>query len=243
MPAMGRAGWQGPARGRGGCGSRCCGTRGCRCRRCRRCWRRRGGAGGRGGHRGGRFRRGGLAGVAREQVPDQVQLGPQRVGVGGVQLQGLVVGLAGELRVDVAQVLVGRGVARVGADRHLEGRARLVELVLVRVEHGQVVVGLGQLGVILGELGERRHRIRLLARIRLRHAAQEAQLGIARIGQEALVRLGQRFLALAGLEQLGDLCIVVSVGQRRPQQGRQHQQSQEMGEWAAGLRHGWWQRV
>jgi hypothetical protein len=41
-----------------------------------------------------------------------------------------------------------------GPDRHFEGVAGLVVLALLGVEHGQVVVGLGKLRVVLGELLE-----------------------------------------------------------------------------------------
>ena len=51
---------------------------------------------------------------------------------------------------------MGRGVARMGADRHFEGRACLVVLTLLRVKNGQIVVGLGQFRVVLGELLEHR---------------------------------------------------------------------------------------
>jgi hypothetical protein len=69
-------------------------------------------------------------------------------------LQRLVVGLAGQLGVDVAEVFVGDGVGRMGPYGHFQRRACLVVLFLLCVKDGQVVVGLGKLRVVLGQLGE-----------------------------------------------------------------------------------------
>ena len=155
----------GAAAAGGRLGERCGGRR--RCRRLRRNGRRGSGCrhggfrdrGGRGSGHGccgrgsGRRRRSPATRARREQLADQRQLGLHR-GVAGIELQGAAVGLAGQLGVDVAEVLVRGGVAGVGADRHLERGTRLVELALAGVQHREVVVRLGQLGVVLGELGE-----------------------------------------------------------------------------------------
>ena len=75
-----------------------------------------------------------------------------RAGVGGVELQRLVVGLAGELGVDVAEVLVARWRSSDACGSTLQRAARLFVLALRGVDHGEIVVGLGQLGVVLRQL-------------------------------------------------------------------------------------------
>ncbi len=88
---------------------------------------------------------------------------------------------------------MGSGVTWVGTDRHLKGGARLVELVLAGVEHGQVVVGLRQLRVILGDLGKGGDRVTRLARFGLDHTLDKAHLRVARFACQVLLSLGQRF--------------------------------------------------
>ena len=92
--------------------------------------------------------------------------------------------------------------------------------------------------VIFGELGERGNRIGRLARICLRHTSQEAQLRIARVGCQALVRLDQRVGWLARLDELRDLCVVVGMGHAGADQRGQRHQAQEAWECAADLLHG-----
>ena len=120
------------------------------------------------------------------------------------------------------------GVAGVGADGHFQRGAGLVQLVLVGIQHGQVVVGLGQLWVIFRQLGERGHGVCRLARVGLGHTLEKAQLRIAGRGRQSLVRLGQGFGRFASLEQLRDFGIVVGLrlGSTGTDKGRQCQQAQ-----------------
>ena len=173
------------------------------CGRCRRSSHRRRGRLGRGGRR--------ALGVGREQLADQRQLGLHR-GVARIELQRAAVGLAGELGVHVAQVLVRGRVARVRADRHLERGTRLVELALAGVEHGQVVVRLGQLRIILGQLGEGGDRVAGAAGLGLDHALEEAHLLVLGLAREVLVGLGERLVHLARTKQL--VHVAVFVGER-----------------------------
>ncbi len=203
--------------------SRC--GRHCRRRRGWRCGRR----GGRGLERGGlglgggAGRGGARARARREQLADQCQLGLHRR-VAGIELQRLVVGLAGQARIDVAQVLLRRGVAGVGADGHFQRGACLVVLRLARVEHGQVVVGLGQLGVVLGQLDEGGRGVGALAAFGLDHALEKAHLRVARLGRQVLIGTCQRLGMLALAQQLADIAVVVGVGERTCQQGAKGEQ-------------------
>jgi hypothetical protein len=99
-------------------------------------------------------RHGATGGVAVERA-QQGQLGLRHVGA-RIDLQRLVIGLAGQLGIDVAQVFQCGGIGRIGAHGHVQRRARLVVLAVGRVQHGQVVVRLRQVGEVLGELGEHR---------------------------------------------------------------------------------------
>src|SRR4051812_14445220 len=111
--------------------------------------------------RGGRVRRGlgrrshgGWVGGRRDRGRAADQLAYQRqLVLGGrvrrVELQRLVVRLARELGVDVTEVLVRGGVAWMRADGHFQLLSRLLVLALARIQYRQIVVGLGQLGIVL----------------------------------------------------------------------------------------------
>jgi len=60
--------------------------------------------------------------------------------------------LRGEQRMHVAEVLVGRRIARIEADRLLQLGARLAVVAGRGVDRGEVVVRLGELGIVLDEL-------------------------------------------------------------------------------------------
>ena len=67
----------------------------------------------------------GVRGALRKQVLDEVQLALRSL-IAAIELKRLVVGSARHLRVDVAEILVRGGVARMRSDRGLEGVLRLV---------------------------------------------------------------------------------------------------------------------
>ncbi len=147
----------------------------------------------------GRLRAGGAARLRRnEQFLHQRELHLRR-GVVLVQLQRAVVGAAGELCVDVAQVLVRRGVARVRVDGELERRLRLVVVALRGVEHREIVVGLGQFRVVLGEPGEHHDRLGVPLLLGEEQALEEPALRLARLRLQIGVDLlhGRLHLALA----------------------------------------------
>ena len=68
-----------------------------------------------------------------------------------------------------------------GADRHFKRAARFVVLFLLGVEHRQIVVGLGQFGKILGQLGEYRDGFCRTAEVGEDQSAQEAALSVLRL--------------------------------------------------------------
>ena len=104
------------------------------------------------------------------------------------------------------------GVARIGANRHFKRGSSLVELALPGVKHGHVVVRLGQLGVVLGNLGEGGDGVVGLAGFGLDHALQKAHLRVFGLAGQVLVSLGLRFRVLPGAHQAGDIGVVVGPG-------------------------------
>jgi len=74
-----------------------------------------------------------------------------------------------------------------GANRHFQRVAGLVVLTLLGVEDGEVVVGLGKLRVVLGQLLEHRDCFTAPVEFGQHDALQEAHLRIPRLGGEELV--------------------------------------------------------
>src|SRR2546430_2752428 len=87
--------------------------------------------------------------AARGAPPQRCPVGSLVRGGGtrGIELQGLVASLAGELGVTVAKIRVGGRVARMAANRLLKRAAGLFVLSLGGVNHRQVVVGLRQIRI------------------------------------------------------------------------------------------------
>ena len=82
---------------------------------------------------------------------------------------------------------MGRG-ARDGCGSPFQGVAGLVVLALLGVEHGEVVVGLGKLRVVLGQLLE--HDDGFAAAVdSVDHALAGSALGVPRLGGEELIGL------------------------------------------------------
>jgi hypothetical protein len=151
-----------------------------------------------------------------------------------VELQRLAVSLAGQPGIDIAQVFMGGGVAGVGAYGHFQRGAGFVKLVLVGVEHGQVVVGLGQLRVVLGDFGEGGDGVGWFAGFGLDHAFDKAHLRVARLAHQVLVGFGQGFGQLAGAGQVIDVGVLVGMRCRQPKGRGQRQQAQGARQGLAG---------
>ena len=107
-----------------------------------------------------------------------------------------------------------RAVAGVGVDGELKRGLGLVEGTLGRVEHRQVVVRLGELGVVLGEGREGLDRLVRLVLFREDQAPQETALGFLGLRLEVRIDLLERRLQAAGLvEALGFLEVVGRGGE------------------------------
>ena len=88
---------------------------------------------------------------------------------------------------------------------------------LLCVEHGQVVVRLGQFRVILGQLEEGADGVVGFARLRQDDAFQKAHLRVAWLARQVLIGLAQGFGQFAGAHQQVDIAIFVGMRERRAQ--------------------------
>ena len=102
---------------------------------------------------------------------------------------------------------MGDRIARVGPDRHFQCRAGLVVLLLLRVQDGEVVVGLGQFGEVFGQLGEDGDGIGRAPHFGEDQSAHETALRVTRFAGDVGVRFVQ------GLRQLALLHQALDVGQ------------------------------
>jgi hypothetical protein len=84
---------------------------------------------------------------------------------------------------------------------------------LLGVDHGQVVVGLGQFREFLGQLGEHGDGVVGLVHLGQDDALEEPALGILGLSGEVLVDLLQRLGMLPLLDQFAD--VLQGVGARR----------------------------
>ena len=80
------------------------------------------------------------------------------------------------------------------------------------VQHGQIVIGLGQLRIVLGQLGERLDSVVGFARFRLDDAFEKAHLRITGLGGQVLLGPGQSICMFTVAHQLADLRVVVGLG-------------------------------
>ena len=149
-------------------------------------------------------------GVWCKQGTYQGQLG-LNARVAPIELQRLAVGLTGQFSVHVTQVFMGGGVTGVSPDGHLKRSPGFVKLALTGVEHGQVVVGLRQLRVVLGDLREGGDGVQGLGCFGLDHAFDKAHLRIARLASKILVSLGECFSQLASAYQNIHIGVVICV--------------------------------
>ena len=139
------------------------------------------------------------AGTTGEQILYHRQFGFCR-GIAVIQLQGAVIGLAGHLGVYVTEVLVRGGVTGMSADRHFQQLLGLVVLALAGIQHGKVVIGLGQVGIVIGQRRKYFDGFGGLALLGEDQSFEESCLRIFWFLGEIIIDLGQRLAALALLE-------------------------------------------
>src|SRR3954466_10482656 len=102
-----------------------------------------------------------------------------------------------------------------GTDRLLERDARFLVLPLSRVDHGEIVIRLGKLRIILRELGEEVDRFLGVALIGEDQSLQEARLWIAWLRGKHLVDALERLLMLSGFQHAARILeIVGACGER-----------------------------
>ena len=87
---------------------------------------------------------------------------------------GLFIGLAGEREIHVAEVLARKREVGVDAQGLLEVRDGFLEVAETRLDHGEVVVGLGDFGIVDDELLELAHGLFGPGEIFERHGPHEA---------------------------------------------------------------------
>ena len=136
-------------------------------------------------------------------------------------LQGFGVRLAGQLQQHIAQVFVGSGITGIGANRHFQGDAGFVQITLSGVQHRQVVVGLGQLRVVLVELTKNRHGFGALTHVVMNDPFNEAHLRVAGLAGQVRIGFGQCFTEFARGHQAVDVAVVVRMSPCRD--GSDHQ--------------------
>jgi hypothetical protein len=82
---------------------------------------------------------------------------------------------------------MGRCIARMGANGHLEGVACFVVLALLCVQHSQIVVGLGEFGVVLGQLLEHYDGLGTAVEFGQYNSLEKTDLSVPRLGGENAV--------------------------------------------------------
>ena len=137
-----------------------------------------------------------------------------------IQLECLVIGLTGQLGVDVAKVFVGDGIGRMSPDRHFKCRTGLVVLLLLGVEHSQVVVGFGKLRVVFGQLREHANGFCRLVQFGEDQAFEEAALRILGAADQVGINLFKRLRELSLLDQALYFGQIVGKGRGREADGQ-----------------------
>ena len=155
-------------------------------------------------------RRGVGFGVGRKQIANQIQFGRDGA-VTFVELQCLVISLARELGVNITQIFMGGGIAWVGLNGKFKGNTRFLELPFGAIKHGQIVVRLRQLRVVLGQRLEGHDGVVGFAKLGLGQTTDEAPDRVFRLGSQVNVHPIQGYLRLPGLEQPVDFLQVGSL--------------------------------
>ncbi len=81
-----------------------------------------------------------------------------------------------------------RGIGGMGLDRHQQGLASQGVITLGGVEHGEIVVGLGELRVVVGEASEYLHGFLGSAFLHQDEALEKARFRVLGVGFEELVQ-------------------------------------------------------
>ncbi len=143
-------------------------------------------------------------------------------------MQRFLIGLAGQFGIHVAEIFVRRGIARMRPDRHLERRTGLVVLLLLRVQYRQIVIRLGQLRKVFGQLAEHRHRLRRAAHLGQDKTLEEAPLWILWLAGDISVDLFESLWQLPLFHQALHLRQVVGSEHRdRTAQEQPEEQGQQ----------------
>ncbi len=116
-------------------------------------------------------------------------------------MQRLVIRLAREFGVDIAQVLVCGSVRGIGTNRRIKRRAGFVILTAGRIQNRKIVVGFRQIGEIFSQLGKHHNRLSRLALLGQDHAFQEPHLCIARSLRKKCIGFCDCLRKLPGTEQ------------------------------------------
>ncbi len=125
-----------------------------------------------------------------------------------------------------------------GADGHFQGLPGLVELLLLGVDHGEVVVGFRQFRIILGQPGEYRDGFRRFVHLGQDDALEEASLGILGLVGQILVDLHQRLGILPLLDLLADVLQRVGMNRRCQQERGRSRHDEKACKVEAELGHG-----
>jgi hypothetical protein len=142
-----------------------------------------------------------LGGCARrKQIANERELGRRRLVV-AIELCGAIVFGGGETRVDIAEVLARDRPVGGGTNRDLEREPRAVVFAFLRVQDREVVVGLGQLGVVLDQRTEDRDRRIGVPQLGLHDAFEEPGLRLARALRDQRVELRFRRRELPVLDE------------------------------------------
>ncbi|VXC22211.1 hypothetical protein BURKHO8Y_200067 [Burkholderia sp. 8Y] len=103
-----------------------------------------------------------------------------------------LVRFAREPQIQIAEIVVSEGVAGIGLHRRLQRDARVFVAAFLRVERGEIVVRLGQLGVGLREFGERADGFVVAIQAGEHGRPLELRLHVARMTREAGIELRER---------------------------------------------------
>jgi hypothetical protein len=138
--------------------------------------------------------------------------------------------------VDVAEILMRRRIRRIEPDGFLERGARFGVLARRCVDRGEIVVRLGELRVVLGELLQERLGLARAPAVGEQHRLEESHLRVLRAGGERAVGALERRGGLPCAVQPRHLGKFLRGGRRRA--GSEHAAEQQSGDENPG-QHRW----